>query len=178
MDMAHWLHRLAGCGRLLAAYVAGELPPAERARAESRLRDCPTCRREAAAYRLAIGTLRQAPAVTLTADEAARFWPDVARRIAHGEDAKARRPRPGLREMLWDHPRLSLASAATAAVFLAAVTLGQLGLWGAWTTGPNGVEVISVDVEEDASVMVFELPGSLLKVIWVLEAPEAPPASS
>ena len=37
------------------------------------------------------------------------------------------------------------------------------------TSNASGVEVVSVDVNEDASVMVFQAPGSALKVIWVFE---------
>jgi hypothetical protein len=43
-------------------------------------------------------------------------------------------------------------------------------MWGlSGTAGLNGVEIVSVDVSEDASVMVFQAPGSALKIIWVFE---------
>jgi hypothetical protein len=71
---------------------------------------------------------------------------------------------------VWDHPRVSLASAFTAALFIIGLTVSQWQMWGlSGTAGTNGVEVVSVEVAEDASVMVFQAPGSSLKIIWVFE---------
>jgi hypothetical protein len=67
---------------------------------------------------------------------------------------------------------LSLASAAAAVVLVVGLTLGQIGVWGP-TPGPNGVEVVSVEAGDDESVMVFQAPGSSLKVIWVFEKPSS-----
>jgi len=165
--MAHWLHRLGGRGRRLAAYAAGELPPAERSSVEIALAACPVCRREVEACRLASLALRKSSRVGLTAEEAAAFLPEVNRRIDHGQVRATRPARPDLREILWDHPRLGLASAFAAALMIVGLTLTQ---WGPFVTTPgNGVEVVSVDVDEDASVMIFDAPGSTLKVIWVFE---------
>jgi hypothetical protein len=106
----------------------------------------------------------------LTAKEAAAFLPDVNRRIDQGRAMAARPVRPGLREVMWDHPRLSLASAFTAILLIIGLTLSQMQMWGlSGATGRNGVEILSVDVEEEASVMVFQAPGTSLKVIWVFE---------
>ena len=106
----------------------------------------------------------------LTAEEAAAFVPEVNRRIDQGRGVSPRPARPGLREVVWDHPRLSVASAFTAILLLIGLTLSQVQMWGlSGSTGRNGVEIISVDVDEDASVMVFQPPGTALKVIWVFE---------
>jgi hypothetical protein len=114
--------------------------------------------------------LRQSSRVGLTPEEAAAFLTEVNRRIDHGQARAARPTRLGLREILWDHPRLSLASAFTGALLILGLALSQLPMWGVFvTSGASGVEVVSVDVNEDASVMVFQAPGSALKVIWVFE---------
>jgi anti-sigma factor RsiW len=166
----HWLHKLEGRERRLAAYAAGELPPAEQARLASAVEACPVCRCEVEAYRRATAVLRCAPRASLTAEEAAAFLPEVNRRIDQGRAIAARPVRPRLREVMWDHPRLSLASAFTALLLIIGFTLSQLQMWGlTGTTGRNGVEILSVDVDEDASVMVFQPPGTSLKVIWVFE---------
>ena len=170
MAMAHWLHRSTGRGRRLAAYAAGELPPEDRAGVEAQLLACPACRREVEDYRLVSGTLRSWPRMALAPDQAAAFWPGVQHRIQRGASVPARPARPALREVFWDHPRLSLASAAAAVVLVVGLTLGQIGVWGP-TAGPNGVEVVSVEAGDDESVMVFQAPGSSLKVIWVFEKP-------
>ena len=131
---------------------------------------CPECRRTVEGYRRATGALRAAPPATLTAEEAAVFLPEVNRRIDRVRAVAARPARPGLREVVWDHPRLSLASAFTAILLILGLTLAQVQMWGlSGATGRNGVEIISVDVDEDASVMVFQPPGTSLKVIWVFE---------
>lgn len=171
--MTHRLHMAMGRGKRLAAYAADELAPAERARVERNLAACPACRREVKAYALVSSTLRTSARAALTPDEAAAFLPGVEQRIRRGARAAATRPvRPALGELFWDHPRLSLASAA-AAVFLGlGLTLGQMGVWGPWGAAvPNGVEVVSVEADDDLPLMVFQAPGSSLKVIWVFEKP-------
>ncbi len=170
--MTHWLHRSVGRGRRLAAYAAEELPPADRATLEAQLLACPACRREVEDYRLVSGTLRSWRGVALAPDQAAAFWPGVQRRIQRGAGMPARPARPALRELFWDHPRLSLASAVAAVVLVVGLTLGQMEVWGP-TTGLNGVEVVSVEAGDDESVMVFQAPGSSLKVIWVFEKPSS-----
>lgn len=170
MRPAHWLHTLGGRGRRLAAYAAGELPPADRDRVASAVQACPACRRTVEAYRQASAALRGLPRAALTAGEAARFLPEVNRRIDQNRSGAPRPVRPGLREVMWDHPRLSLASAFTAILLLIGLTLSQVQMWGlSGTPGRNGVEIISVDVDEDVSVLVFQPPGTSLKVIWVFE---------
>lgn len=170
----HWVHRTVGRGRRLAAYAADELPPADRARVEAEVRTCPACRREVEAYRLVSGTLRTSERAALAPDQAAAFWSGVERRIQRGAGAPTRPARPALRELFWDHPRLSLASAVAAVVLVLGLTLGPMGVWTVRPPGaPNGVEVVSVEAGEDASVMVFQAPGSSLKVIWVFEKPSS-----
>jgi anti-sigma factor RsiW len=170
--MRHWFHMARGRGRRLAAYAAGELPQAERARVEIDLRSCPACRREVEAYRRVSGTLRTQPLARLTPEQSAMFWAGVERRIRTDTTAAARPARPALRELFWDHPRLSVASAVAAVILVLGVTLGQMEVWSPWApTVPNGVEVISIEAGEDAPVMVFQAPGSSLKVIWVFEKP-------
>jgi hypothetical protein len=66
----------------------------------------------------------------LTANEAAAFLPEVNRRIDQGRAVAARPVRPGLREVVWDHPRLSLASACTAILVIIGLTLSQVQMWG------------------------------------------------
>ena len=170
--IAHWLHKTGGRGRQLAAYAAGELSGAARARAEAALAGCPGCRHEVDAHRLVARALQAMPRVSLTAAEAQAFWPGVEQRIAAQARPRPHPARPGLREMLWDHPRLSLASAAAAAVLVLGLTLGQLSGWlYGGVIPPNGVEVVMVEAGGDAPVMLFQAPGSSLKVIWVFEEP-------
>jgi anti-sigma factor RsiW len=167
MGRWHWLHVVGkGEGRL-AAYAAGELPPADRLRLEAQLAECPDCRQSVRAYRMTSAAVRSAPRAVLTAEEATAFLPGVHRRVAQRRVGGLRPTRPGLREVLWDHPRLSLASAIMAALLVVSLTMSQLQFWG--TSGLNGVDIISVDVDENASVMVFQAPGSSLKIIWVFE---------
>lgn len=170
--MRHWAHMITGRGRRLAAYAANELPPAERARVEADLRACPSCRREVEAYRLVSGTLRTQPLVRMGPEQAATFWVGVERRIRPDTAALTRPLRPALRELFWDHPRLSLASGVAAVVLVVGLTLSQMELWSPWSPSiANGVEVVSIEAGEDAPVMVFQAPGSSLKVIWVFEKP-------
>src|SRR3990170_697899 len=155
--MIHWFHMALGRGRRLAAYAADELPPAEYARVEADVRSCPACRREVEAYHLVSSTLRTEPR---------------ARMSLEGGGLLRTHARPALRELFWDHPRLSLASAAAAVILVLGLTLVQMEVWGPWSPSvPNGVEVVSIEAGEDAPVMVFQAPGSSLKVIWVFEKP-------
>jgi anti-sigma factor RsiW len=167
MGLTHRLHMLGKWGERLAAYAAGDLPVAERPRLEVRLATCLACRREVEAYRRVFAALGETPRAGLLAEEAAAFLPGVNRRIDQGRAGARRGVRPGLRELLWDHPRLSLASVLTAVLLVVGLTLSQVQMWG--TTGLNGVEVVSVDVNENASVLVFQIPNTGLKVIWVFE---------
>jgi anti-sigma factor RsiW len=171
--MMHWFHMITNRGRRLAAYAADELPGAERMRVEAALAACPACRREVEAYRLLSSTLRTWGRIALTTEQAAAFWPKVEQGIQWGaERAEVRPARPSLREVVWDYPRLSMASAAAAVVLVLGLTLGQIGPWEPRPPAAlNGVEVVSVEAGGDASVMVFQPPGSSLKVIWVFEKP-------
>ncbi len=170
--MRHWFHMAMGRGRRLAAYAAAELSPPERARVEADMRSCAACRREVEAYRRVSNTLRTQPRVRLAPEQAATFWAGVERRIRPDTTAPPRPARPALRELFWDHPRLSLASGVAAVILVLGVTLGQMEVWSPWApTLLNGVEVISIEAGEDAPVMVFQAPGSSLKVIWVFEKP-------
>ena len=170
--MTHWVHMAMGRSRRLAAFAADELLPADRLQVEGELVRCPACRREVEAYRLVSRMLHTSPRAVLTPEEASAFWPGVQTRIRQGTAARGRPARPALREMFWDHPRLSLASAVAALILVLGLTLGPMGLWGP-RGGPNGVEVLSVEAGDDASVMVFQAPGSKLKVIWVFEKPSS-----
>jgi len=169
MDWGHrWHMAVGGRAARLARYAAGELSPAEGRALEAQLTRCPACRREVLAYRGSLAALRAAPPVRLRADEASAFWPEVRRRLDRVRPAP-RRPRPGLAELLGDHPRLGLASAA--AVLLAlGLTLSQFVAWG--PSGGNGVEILSVEVDDEAPFMLFQDPGSALKIIWVFEPPQ------
>lgn len=170
--MMHWFHMAMGRGRRLAAYAADELPPTEHARVETDLRSCPACRREVEAYRRVSSTLRTERRARMSPEEAAAFLAGVERRMRPGPAAPARPARPSVRELYWDYPRLSLASAAAAVGLVLGVTLAQMEVWGPWSPSlPNGVEVVSIETGEDAPVMVFQAPGSSLKVIWVFEKP-------
>jgi len=170
--MMHWLHTAMGRGRRLAAFAAEELVATDRLLVEAQLVRCPACRREVEAYRLVSRALKTSPQAVLTPEEALAFWPGVESRIRRGAVATFRPARPALREMFWDHPRLSLASAAAAVILVLSLTLGPMGLWGP-SVVPNGVEVLSVEAGDDAPVMVFQVPGSRLKVIWVFEKPSS-----
>ena len=172
MTMPHWIHTTMGRGRRLAAYAAGELPASARARVEADLAACPACRREAKAFRLVCDTLRASPHIALAPQQGAGFWPAVEQRIQRGVPPERRRTRPTFREMFWDHPRLSLASASAAVVLVVGLTVGQMQVWAPRPpAGSNGVEVLSVEADDDSPVMVFQAPGSSLKVIWVFEKP-------
>jgi predicted anti-sigma-YlaC factor YlaD len=170
MAMTHWLHIAMGRGRRLAAYATNELPSVVRDRVEADLLRCSACRREIEAYRLVSRTLQMSARAALAPEEAAAFWPGVETRIQRGAVGTSRPARPALRELFWDHPRLSLASAVAAVILVLGVTLGPMGLWGPSVVS-NGVEVLSVEAGDDAPVMVFQAPGSKLKVIWVFEKP-------
>lgn len=166
----HWLHVRGRRGRRLSAYAAKELPPAEQASVASLVAACTACRREVDAYRRATAALRVSAPVRLTTAEAAAFLPAVNRRIEAGPARQPHRVRPSLREYVWDYPRLSAASAVSMIALVVGLTLSQWPTWGLWGgAGRNGVEVVSVDVAEDASVMVFQVPGSSLKIIWVFD---------
>lgn len=169
--MTHWLHTVAGRTRRLVAYATGEMAEAEQGRMSAMLAGCPACRREVEAYRLLAAMLRSSPGAALTAEEAALFWPGVDRRLRQGRGARTRPARPMLREVFWDYPRLSLASAAAAIALVMGVTLAPWIGWGPGSRGSNGVEVVSVEAGENASVMLFQAPGSSLKVLWVFETP-------
>ena len=168
--MTHRLHMAMGRARRLAAFAGGELLPTECHRVETEIAGCPACRREVEAYRLVSQTLKMSPQARLTPVETSAFWPDVQARIRQGAASTVRPARPGVREMFWDHPRLSFASAVVAVILVLGLTLGPMGLWNT-RVAPNGVEVLSVEAGDDAPVMVFQVPGSKLKVIWVFEKP-------
>ncbi len=167
--MWHWRHRLVW-GRRLMAYAVGELSVEQARRMEARLAACVGCRRDVQAYRSVTAALRKTGRVSLTPAEAAAFWPAVEQRI-RGEGRRTDQPmRPGLREVLWDHPRLSLASAVTASLLVLGLSLGPLVDWARRPAEPeNGVEVMSIEAGDDAPVMLFHVPNSPLKVIWVFE---------
>jgi len=171
--MTHWFHKMAGRTRRLANYTTGEMAETEQGRMRALLAACPACRREVEAYRLLFATLQTSPRVTLTPGEAAAFWPSVEGRIQQGATPATPPTRPSLRERFWDHPRLSLVSAAAAIVLVLGLTLGPMVGRGPGTHGSDGAEVISVEAGENTSVMLFQAPDSSLKVIWVFEAPSS-----
>lgn len=170
--MWHRFHMARGRERRLAAYAASELPSVVRDRVEADLLRCPACRRQVEAYRVVSRTLLSSGRAVLTPDEAAAFWPGVETRIRRGTVPATRPAHPALRELFWDHPRLGLASAAAAVVLVLGLTLGPMDWWGPGVV-QNGVEVLSVEAGDDASIMVFQAPGSTLKVIWVFEKPSS-----
>jgi hypothetical protein len=170
MAMMHWLHIAMGRGRRLVAYATNELPTVVGDRVEADLLLCSACRREVEEYRLVSRMLQMSARAALTPKDAAAFWSGVETRIQRGEVGTSRPARPALRELFWDHPRLSLISGVAAVILVLDLTLGPLGLWGPGVVS-NGVEVLSVEAGDDAPVMVFQAPGSKLKVIWVFEKP-------
>ena len=169
----HWFHKVAGRTRRLIAYASAEGDLVDQGRMRALLTACPDCRREVEAYRLLSAALRASPRAELTLEEAAAFWPNVSRRIQRGTTPAARPVRPTFREVFWDHPRLSLASAAAVTVLVLGLTLGPKIGWGPGSPGSSGAEVVSVEAGENASVMLFQAPGSSLKVIWVFETPSS-----
>lgn len=171
--MTHWLHRLAGRTRRLATYATAEMAETGQRRTQALLVACPACRREVEAYRLVHAALQASPRVTLTPGEAAAFWPGVEGRIRGGVTPAIQSASPSFRELFSDHPRLSLVSAAAAIVLVLGLTLGPMVGWRPDTRGSNGAEVDSVEVGENASVMLFQAPDSSLKVIWVFQAPSS-----
>ncbi len=170
--MTHWLHLVMGRGRRLVAFAADELVPPDCLRVEAELQRCSACRREVEAYRLVSRALQTSARAVLTPEEAAAFWSRVESRMQRGMDATVRPARPALREVFWDHPRLSLASAVAAVILVLGLTFGPMEWWSP-KVRPNGVEVLSVEAGDDAPVMVFQVPGSKLKVIWVFEKPSS-----
>jgi hypothetical protein len=97
----------------------------------------------------------------------------VEGRIRQGATLATHPARPLFRELFWDHPRLSLVSAAAAIVLVLGLTLGPKVGWRPNTHGSNGAEVVSIEAGENTSVMLFQAPGSTLKVIWLFEAPSS-----
>ncbi len=163
---------VSGRARRLAKYAAGEASPAEGHSVEALLTRCPECRRELDAFRATLAALRSSDSVGLSRAEAARFWPEVRARLERGATPKTRPARPSLREVVGDHPRLSLVSAAAAIVLVLGLTLSQVGLWGPSSPGMNGVEILSVEAGDETSVMLFQMPESSLRIIWIFEPPD------
>jgi anti-sigma factor RsiW len=153
-------------------YAAGEASPLEARRVEGWLAVCGECRREALAARAGLAALRAPDPIGLTAAEAAGFWPEVRRRLDRGPTLPVRHVRPSLAELLGDHPRLGFASAAAALLLIVGVGVGQLALWDPSSPAANGVEILSVEAGDEASVMLFQSPESPLKIIWVFESPD------
>ncbi|MFB3817370.1 MAG: hypothetical protein ACE147_06885 [Candidatus Methylomirabilales bacterium] len=165
--LLHVLHRRLGRPDYWGC-AAGEASAAERERVERLAGRCPACRRSLEAARVAAAALAATPAVRLTPAEAARLRAGVFRRIQQAA-APAPAARRHLRELLADHPRMSLASAMATLVIALGFVIGPL--LGRDSPRPAGPEVVSVEAGENASVMVFQRPGSPVPVIWVFEQP-------
>jgi anti-sigma factor RsiW len=161
---------VGGRATRLARYAVGEVTPAEGRALEGLLQRCPACRREVLAYRASLAALRATAPIRLTPGEASAFCPEVLRRLDRARPTP-RRARPGLSELFGDHPRLGLASAAAAVLLALGLTLGQFMAWGP-SGGMNGVEILSVEVDDESPFMLFQAPGSALKIIWLFEAPQ------
>jgi anti-sigma factor RsiW len=150
------------------ACAAGGLSPGERRRVERLAARCPACRTALQAARLAAQTLAATPAVRLTPAEAARLRAGVFRRIEQPA-AAAPAARRHVRELLADHPRMSLVSAMATVALALGFLIGPM--LSRDVPRPAGPEVVSVEAGENASVMVFQRPGSAVPVIWVFEQP-------
>jgi anti-sigma factor RsiW len=158
--------------RLLVSYAAGEASPLDARRVEAYLASCEGCRREVLAGQGGLGALRATDPAELTAAEADDFWPEVRRRLDREPARMVRPARPSLGELFEDHPRLGLASAAAAVVLVLGIGVGHLVERGPASLGGNGVEILSVEAGDEASVMLFQSPESPLKLIWVFEPPD------
>ncbi len=167
--MRHWLHILVGRRRRLSAFAAGELPLAARSRLKANVRHCAGCRRELEAFQLVAKALRHLPTAALSLDEAETLWTGVESRL-DGATVPMRLARPGLKELAQDHRVTALASASLAILLV----LGAADQFGLWRTrhGQSSVEILSVESEGGAPVMIFEPPGNTLKIIWVFDQPE------
>jgi hypothetical protein len=165
--LLHRLHIGARRRRLMAA-AWNEPSTTERADVERLTRTCRDCRAEFTAHQRVSAALAREPRVRLSPDEAAGFRAGVQRRIDLGIPASPRPARRALRELMADHPRMSLASAvATVAVALGLTVLPMLD--GNGGRARNGVEVLSIEVGEDTAVMVFDVPDRSAKIVWLFE---------
>ena len=159
----------------LGAYVDGELGQARRQQVESHLGSCQSCSAELDRLRRLRDQLHQSMAVSLSGQDAGRFWEHVERKI---REAKAPRwwTLDRVRELFWFYPKLKWASAAvlgtTVLLFTADLVLRPSipppTSLGPTDRGPKTV-VESVEGGPNSSVVLFSTPDQQLKIIWVLE---------
>ncbi len=159
----------------LGAYVDGELGQARRQRVESHLGSCQSCSAELDRLRRLRDQLHRSMAVSLSGQDAGRFWEHVERKI---REAKAPRwwTLDRVRELFWFYPKLKWASVAalgtTVLLFTADLVLRPAipppTPLGPTDTRPRTV-VESVEGGPNSSVMLFSTPDQKLKIIWVLE---------
>jgi anti-sigma factor RsiW len=170
--MTAWLHpaHIVVRRRRLAAAAGGDLPADAQAATEALAATCPGCQEELEAYRLVSAALATTPPALLTAEEAAGFRAAVQRRIERAAPSPAIPARTGLRALLADHPRMSLATAVAGAAVVLTFTFGPLLGERARPLQESGVDIVSVEAGEGASVMLFEPPGNRPPVIWVFES--------
>lgn len=159
----------------LGAYVDGHLDDSRRRRLEAHVGSCQGCAAELQRLLTVRDHMRGCLAVSLPAQDAARFWENVERKIHEGKAARWSRV-DRLRELFWIHPRLWWASAAvlgtTVLLFTADLVLrpsipppAPLAPMDA----PVRTVVESVEGGPNSSVVLFSTPDEQLKIIWVLE---------
>ncbi|MFI5314660.1 MAG: anti-sigma factor family protein [Myxococcota bacterium] len=135
----------------IAAFVDGELGPAERAELESHLGACAGCRDRVAAQRQLAQMFAALPEVTPPGDFEARFWARVAREAPSGGFAA------GLRRLLTPGRALVLGAAAAFALVLAIGLPRAPSSPTAPAPGPTASAKPDVDVHIVSSANDFEL---------------------
>ena len=159
----------------LGAYVDGELLQARRQRVEAHVGSCQSCSAELDRLQRLRDQLHRNLTVSLSANDADRFWDNVERKI---REAKAPRwwTLDRVKELFWFYPKLKWASAAvlgtTVLLFTADLVLRPAipppTLLGPTDAGPKTV-VESVEGGPNSSVILFSTPDQQLKIIWVME---------
>lgn len=159
----------------LGAYVDGELRQARRQRVESHLGSCQSCSAELDRLRRLRDHLHRSMAVSLSGQDAGRFWEHVERKI---RETKAPRwwTLDRVRELFWFYPKLKWASVAvlgtTVLLFTADLVL-RPAIPPPTPLGPSSARlhtvVESVEGGPNSSVVLFSSPDQQLKIIWVLE---------
>lgn len=144
----------------LAAYVDGELGPADRAVVDAWLRDHPDTRAEIDGQRR-LQRLWQAGAPP---DPGAAAWADILGRVeaAAGRPAAARQPG----DRLVGTVRLAAGLASVAAVLLVALALG-----GVFTPRPPPPQVTPLPVASTGDVEILSMDGGDLGALVVGEPP-------
>ncbi len=159
----------------LGAYVDGELQQARRQRVEAHVGSCQSCSAELDRLQRLRDQLHRNLAVSLSGQDADRFWEHVERKI---QEAKAPRwwTLDRVRELFWFYPKLKWASVAvlgTTVLLLTADLVLRPAILPPTPLGPSSERlhtvVESVEGGPNSSVVLFSSPDQQLKIIWVLE---------